>query len=150
MTPTNPILDQLLKLIAADPTTLAPTLFLKVHLAAASFTPSPILVPADFTEATFPGYAAIANTVAPWIFYTDPSQNGARVIECPEPLDGWLFKCTGAPTAAQTIYGYYVTDSGGTNLYGSNLFATPLTVGAAGDAVEVPKVAFTLVASPLF
>lgn len=87
----------------------------------------------DYTEATFGGYASI-----PLASWGAAFLNAANIAESDEILR--TFTCTGAPLT-NTVYGYYVTDSGG-NLVGAELNpagGTPIT--AAGQVYPVwPRV----------
>jgi hypothetical protein len=143
MIPSNAILDAIVNLLASDTATLAPaTDGLLLHLAQSNFTPSPTLVVGDLTEATFDGYGALEADTGPCQVYTDPV-SGLRVLQIKEPTDGWFFQCTGATGLPQIIYGWYVTDNGGTNLYGSAKFATPITISASGNAINISTVTLT-------
>jgi hypothetical protein len=87
-----------------------------VHLYQNDFAPAPGTVLADFTEADYSGYAAQTVTPATWpVFFQGISQ-----VVAVGP--GLVFTPT-ASTIANVIYGYYVTDSGGTRLLWAERFA---------------------------
>src|SRR5262249_22056852 len=141
MQPSNPLLDQIMALIAADTTTLGSATALKVHLANANFVPSASLTVASFTEATFTGYAALLCGTGTQITYVDPIP-GLRTIEFKAPAGGWNWKCTAGTGLPQTIYGFYVTDNGSANLYGCALLATPVPITASGQGLDIPAPRF--------
>jgi hypothetical protein len=139
--PPNALLDQIAKLIAADATTLGSATALKLHLAMANFTPSPALLLAGLTEATFAGYAAINLVTGTQLEYVD-GVSGLRTVELKAPAGGLNFTVTGAANLPQTIYGYYVTDNGVTVLYGSALFPSPINLTVVGQGFDVPPLRF--------
>jgi hypothetical protein len=130
-------------LVAADTTQLGSATALKVHLAIANFVPSPTLTVASFTEATFTGYAALLVGTGTQISYVDPV-TGLRTIELKAPAGGWNFKATAGTGLPQTVYGFYVTDNGSANLWLSALLATPVTLTASGQGLDIPapRIAF--------
>lgn len=143
MIPAQTILTQIANLLATDPTTLAPAAGgVAVKLATNAFSPSPGLSLASLTEATFPGYLAKNAGVGPQQLFGDPiSQN--LIVQLLEPVGGWVWLSSGAPTPAETIYGYYVTNNGGTVLYGSALLPAPITITGGGQGVTVGFIRFT-------
>lgn len=149
MTPPQAFLDAINTLIASDAATLAPAgPGNKLHLAKANFNPSAVAVPADLTEATFTGSAAlVAGTGAQQAFY-DPAL-GKRVIQILEPAGGWHWLCTVLPAPAETIYGYYLTNNAGSVLYGSQLFSTPIVINNAGQGVDIDQARFIMAQQPL-
>lgn len=100
-----------------------------VKLASAPFTPSPTLVPASLTEATFDGYAH--KTVTSWGTVHLDSQNQATWIST-SALD-WT--PTGS-TTPNTIYGYWLLDSNGV-LVQSETFATPVLMNGALTTLQL-------------
>ncbi len=143
MQPTNVILDAIVNLLANDSATIAPAaLALKVHLAAANFTPSPTLTVADFTEASFTGSTALDAGLGACEVFQDPV-SGLRTIQLNEIAGGWHWLCTVTPSPAQVIYGYYVTDNANTVLYGSTKFPTPITINIAGQAIDIAWIRYT-------
>jgi hypothetical protein len=81
---------------------------------------------ATYTEATFPGYAAITLTGGTW------GAAAARSIAYAQQT----FTCSGVST--DDIYGYYVIGATSTVLYYAERDATaPFSVRVAGDAVKV-------------
>lgn len=97
--------------------------------------PSRTNVLADFTEATFPGYAQITNLV--FDAATDEAGPKARVTRAALI---WTRNVTGAP---QTIRGYYVVGTANI-LAWAEAFDTPVTVTVNGDIVQLtPSLDFT-------
>jgi len=143
------ILDALQTLLATDTATLAPAaLAVNVHLTTTAFTPGNALTVADFTEAAFVGSTALGAGVGPQQAFSDPV-TGDRIVQLLEPAGGWHWDCTSLTGLPETIYGYYVTDNGNTDLYGSARFDTPLVINAIGQAVDIPQVRFNFVAPTL-
>lgn len=150
MQPTSLLANQVSNLVATDVSQLANASAPKVHLAAASFAPSLSLLLAGLTEATFTGYAAMAaGSSGAQIRYFDPV-TGNALVELKPPIGGWVFNCTANTSLPQTIYGYYVTDNGSANLYGTALMPNgSVTLTASGQAIELPNVRFTFPPSPM-
>ena len=97
------------------------------------YTPNPDTVLADFTEATFDGYAA--STAIVWGATFTNSVNQAETVG-----DVKQFTATGA-TTPNLIYGYYLVS--GATLKGGEKFDSPVPVNGVGDAVIViPRFAF--------
>jgi hypothetical protein len=100
-----------------------------VHLYDAPHTPNPVTdTPASFTEASFDGYAAAAITLAGPV----NGDNGCRIWR---GSIHWEMDTTDDGTP--TIYGAYVTDTGGTNLYGQVAFSEPVPLSIAGDFLDL-------------
>lgn len=145
---TNVLLDALVNLLAADTATLANAAALHLHLAMAPFTPAVNLVVAGMTEATFTGAGAKSAGVGAQGVFVDPV-SGLRTILILEPAGGWQWQCTVTPAPAQSIYGVYLTDNADAVLLGSELFAQPIVISAAGQGIAWPYDRLQLVASAL-
>jgi hypothetical protein len=144
ITPTNTLLARLQTLLQTDTGSIASaTLACKVHLAIAAFTPSVTLTIANLTEATFTGYAALVGGTGNQQAFFDPV-TGQRQVQLLEPAGGWHWQASGTTGLPMTVYGWYVTDNGVANLYGSALFPTPITLTNIGDAVDVPNIRFAI------
>jgi hypothetical protein len=141
MQPTRALWESQADLVAADTTKLAAATALHVHLAKAPVTPSLDSVIGDLTEATFTGSAALAVTTGTQTVYYDMA-TGKRVVELKEPAGGWHWQCTVTPGAAETIYAVYLTDNADAVLYGIMLLATPITISAAGQGLDVGFIQF--------
>jgi hypothetical protein len=145
VTPTNVILDRLAALLAADTSSLAPAaLAVHVHLAINGFTPGPNLVVADFVPATFDGYAPLDADVGPQQDFVDAA-TGYRVVQLLEPAAGWHWVTTGLTDLPQVIYGFYVTNNADAVLYGCERFATPITLTASGQGIDIDQVRFNFI-----
>lgn len=143
MVPSNAILDAIQTLLATDTGTLAPAaLALKVHLAAAAFTPGAGLDLTTLVEATFDGATALAAGVGACEMFYDQT-TGLRVVQLNEPARGWHWQVTGATHLDQTVFGLYVTDSTDAVLYGSNLISPPAAMSVIGKGLDVPYIRFT-------
>lgn len=91
--------------------------------------PTDANVVADFTEATFDGYAA--QPLDDFGVAALDQNNKGRIVA---PLH--TFTATGGVTANQ-IYGYYVTDPAGALVYSDRNAAAPVTVSGDGSAYTV-------------
>lgn len=94
------------------------------------FQPTKDSILADFTVATFSGYAASAA-----VAWSGPVLNTAG-----QPViigDLKLFTGTSPFTVSNTIYGYYVVDTAGTKLLWAERFALSQIIAAAGQSVQV-------------
>ena len=100
---------------------------LRVYVNAVSLTPAIVL--ADFTEATFTGYAAVAVTWGTILNATD----GTVFV----PGGGIEFACTTAGTT-QTAYGVYLTNSAGSTLLAAWSLEVPVGITNPGDGFVWP------------
>lgn len=142
MTPTNVLLQQVVELIAADPTTLAPAaLALHVHLAKVAFTPTPVLVVGDLTESDFNGAAAKSATVGAAQVFSDPVTL-QRIVQLSAPVGGWTWEAADGTLLPQSVFGIYVTDNADAILYGSFLLNAPVQILAQGQGLAIPWVRF--------
>jgi hypothetical protein len=133
-------LDAIVNLLAGDTGSLAAVAAMHVHLAKANFTPGPDLTVGDLTEADFTGSAALDAGTGTQQVFVDPV-TGQRTIQILEPAGGWHWDCSGG-TLPQTIFGYYLTDNADAVLYAATRLTTPITLTAAGQAVDIPYLRF--------
>jgi len=92
-----------------------------------NITPSDTDTAGTYTEATFPGYAAITLTGASW----NTASAGTIAYSAQQ-----TFTCSGVAT--DDIYGYYVVQaSSGTLLYSERDGAAPFAIRNSGDAVKI-------------
>lgn len=96
------------------------------HLYSNDITPDPSTLEADFVEAAFGGYAAVA------IVWEDAYIDGAGNVHLPGNVPTFL--CTGTPF--EDIYGYYVLGAGGEYLGGARFNDAPRPVPAAGYGIS--------------
>lgn len=142
MQPTLEVFNRLALLLAHDTGSLAPAaLPPKLHLSKTAFLPNQDLAPADVTEADFGGYAAIPAIVGNQNVGIDPLTN-ERLAEMKIPAGGWRFSCTGLANCPQTIYGAYLLDDAGVQIYGSALLPEPLVIDTIAQSVEIDSVVF--------
>jgi hypothetical protein len=81
----------------------------------------------DFTESTFPGY--VDEPTSTW---TAPVLAGAAAVTTAAQL---VFSCSGG--GGQDVYGYYVTDPGGTLVFSERYAGAPVSmVSGANYAVN--------------
>lgn len=102
-----------------------------VHLCVNSPNITPGSLPADFTEATFTGYAAVA--ISTWSAVLNLMLNVIGIA------GSALFVQTGT-AITQTVTGYYVTDGTGAVFYGAELFPTPVPMSSIGSFVDLTVV----------
>jgi hypothetical protein len=149
VTPTSVMLAAAAAAIAADVTTLANPLFLKVYLVKVPFVPGGNLTVADLTPADFAGAAALSNSTATMQVFVDPA-TGEWIIQVPEPVGGWHWVTTsGVTNLPQTIYGWACVDNTSAILYGSDVFGAPILLNGDGQGINVDQVLFRLSAGAL-
>lgn len=104
----------------------------KLHLFKSNTTPGETDTVATYTEATFTGYAAVTLTGASW------------TVTNADPASASYAKQTFTSSAGsqnENVYGYYVTNSGGTILMWAERFSDgPYNVVNNGDKIEVTPV----------
>ena len=99
----------------------------KLRLYTNNYTPVEGSVVANFTEANAAGYAAIALTGASWTIASDAGVTTAEYAE-----QTFTF------TAASTDYGYYVTNSAGTQVLWAEKFSdAPHTIPSGGGTEKI-------------
>lgn len=92
-----------------------------------NITPSDTDTAGTYTEAVFPGYAAITLTGASW-----NAPSGGTITYGAQQT----FTCSG--TSTDDIYGYYVTQlTSGTLLYSERDAAAPFAVRNSGDNIRI-------------
>ncbi len=144
MQPTQAFLNTILPLLGADTTWLAEaTPFIELHLAQNDFTPGLGMVLADLVECDFTGYAPIHAASALLQVFFDPTTN-MEVIQVREPAGGWHYACTGTPTVAQQVTGFYLTDSAGTKLIAAERLPETITITTIAQAVDIESARFQL------
>lgn len=104
---------------------------LSLRLYANDYAPNRQSVLANFTAASFDGYAPITLARAGW---SAPATVGgiAQSTHGAAPAQ-WI-----AASGSQTCYGYYVTDAAGAVVYWAERFPAPLTVTTAVPILVVP------------
>lgn len=149
MQPGSALANKVVNLVAGDVGSLGAATAVKLHLASAAFVPSLTTTVAGLTEATFAGYAAIAAgaTGLQQNFFDPATGNG--IVEIIPPLGGWHWVTASATGLPQTLYGSYLTDNGNVQLWGSQLFQTPIVLTASGQGVDVVNARFTFPPSPM-
>jgi len=99
----------------------------KLKLYSNNYTPVEGSAIASFTECTASGYAAKTLAGATWTITTSAGTTQAVYAE-----QTFTF------TAAQTVYGYFVTDTAGTGLLWAELFTgAPFNIPSGGGSVKV-------------
>lgn len=132
-------------LIGADTTKLAEaTPFVMVSLVIGAFSPGPTLDITTLTLASFTGSTPLHAGSAATQVYRDPL-TGNQVMQVREPAGGWHWQASVAPSPAQTVYGYILTNAAGDTLIASETLADPVTIVAVGDGVDIPQIKIALV-----
>ncbi len=104
----------------------------KLKLYSSNTTLSETTVVGDLTEATFTGYSAVTLTGASW---TVTSADPASASYAQQTFT------SSAGSQNQNIYGYYVTNSGGTILLWAETFSDgPYNIVNNGDLIKVTPV----------
>jgi hypothetical protein len=105
----------------------APLIGEHVRLWQNNFTPTPLAALADFTEATFSGYAGVV---------TLPSSTvEMNVNQMGKVLRISFFAATASPFVANTVYGIYATNAGDTQWLWAARFAASMSVAGPLDAM---------------
>ncbi len=103
---------------------------LKMRLFKNNLTPGTATVLGDFTEADFTGYSAASLSG-----FAASSAGGSGAASSG---DAKTFTVGSSPTTTNNIYGYYITDSGNTKLYGCQRDPNaPRSMAIAGDTYTV-------------
>ncbi len=97
---------------------------LVLHLYTNDVTPGETNTVASFTESTAAGYASKTLTASSWTVATADGVTTATYA-------AQLFQYT----AAETVYGYYVTDAAGTTLLWAERFTETFTAGSSGGGL---------------
>lgn len=92
------------------------------------YTPTPATVLADLTAATYSGYAAEAIAFAGPVIGSDGK---IRLVSV-----GALFQPTSS-TVTNTVFGWYITNTGGTVLLAAGRFESPVPMMGVTSGVEV-------------
>lgn len=115
---------------------------LKLKLYTNNVTPGHTDTAATYTEmGAVQGYTEKSLTTSGWNAGTAGTGTGTSTsnkasIEYPQQT----FTADGTG-AAQTVYGYFITDSAGTTLVCAEKFSTPQTYASSGDAIKItPKI----------
>lgn len=116
---------------------------LNVHLVAVDFTPGKPTTYAGLTIATFNGSAAKEVELGPQQVGIDPL-TGKRFVQLIPPVGGWYWECAVAPGAAETIFGYVVTNNANSETYGSDKLPQPVTISQVGESVVVDVIRINL------
>lgn len=149
MLPMKAVRLQLGELLAADATTLAPATDANIiALIAAPFTESENLTVAGLTLATFTGSAPIEGATGAQQSGVKPA-TGEQVITILAPAGGWRWECTAAPTAPEGIFGYALLSNDGLTLLAVHTLATPESIAAAGDFIDLGSVELTFNLAPI-
>lgn len=123
--------------VLTEYTTLFGSLGLKIRLFQNDFTPDDASVFADFDEADFSGYDG-AHDCDTW------SAGGitwiAPRMTMPGPIITWTSSSGGV---ANTIYGYYVTDSSDNLIWAERRAAGPLTIGGSAGQTYTVQMQYT-------
>lgn len=101
----------------------------EVHLYTNTPAIDPDNVVGDFTEATFTGYAAV--TTVTWGAPGNVSNVGLVVYS------QVTFTAGAVTPPGEDVQGYYLTDSGASNVYAAEQFDDPVSFNESGDFLEL-------------
>lgn len=118
----NAIIDHLIDGVAPGPLDGA-----TLHLYKESVPLTGAMVPADFVEADFTGYSSAAIT---WATRTRANKKAITKSQ----LASFVMS---AVTVTNTIYGWYVVDTGGTKVLMAFAYGTPKPIAEVGASVDV-------------
>lgn len=141
--------EQAAKLLAADPTTLAPvSLAIQVALVKAAFSPSEGLVFADVVLADFDGSDPIDVTVGAQAEGLDPLSSDAIITLSP-PVGGFRWETTGTTLLPQTIYGAVLLNNAGDTLMASYRLPTPVILTGINQVLDLGNLFLRQIANTL-
>lgn len=150
MTPTITLRKALMDLFAADPSTLAPAANAnKMALVKNDVAENENIVFANLELADFDGSTPINGVVGAQETATDPA-SGESVITLKEPAGGWRWETTGVTNLPQTIYGVALVDNAVGVLLAYARLATPITLTATGQLIDLGKENITLQMGSLY
>ena len=150
MLPMYAVRQQLGALLAADSTTLAPSVTGNIlALIVTPFALTENLVPGDFTVATTNGLTAISCATGTQEVGNDPTSGMQIITIVPASGSGFRWLTSGSFSAPIPLYGIALLKSDSSVLYGVQQFATPIIVNQAGQQVDVDPVQMTFVLQPL-
>lgn len=136
LTPTNVLVQAASEAVAADASSLADAMGLKVHLCTDNIDPDGVTDFTALTEVTFMGGTAKTATMGAAQEGRDPA-TGRRLITIPEPVGGWRWECTMDIDPGETARLVVVTDNASAVTYSAAKIEPPVTVTKTGDVVIV-------------
>ena len=101
---------------------------LSLRLFKSNTTPAEADVAGTYTEATFTGYSAVTLVSADWTL----TPGGPSSAACSQKTF-----TSSADQSAQDIYGYYITNAGGTLVAAERFTNGPYTIANNGDNIKV-------------
>lgn len=133
---TRALRQQALKLLAADPTTLAPAADAnQMALVMNEINPGEALTFADCTLATFDGSTPLLCGLGTQPTGSDPFTD-AEVVSLKAPAGGFRWETTGTTNLPQTIYGYVLLNNAMDTLLAAARFDNPIVLTAADQVIE--------------
>lgn len=151
MLPMRAVRLRLGTLLAADATTLAPASDANmVALVVAPFTLSETLAIGDLTLASDHGLAPIACATGAQEVALLPSSFAQIITLKPGATSGFRWVTSGSFPPSITIYGFALTDNGGTTLLAAQTLDAPVVVTDVGQQLDLDPVTMQFVQSPLF
>lgn len=137
------------QLLAADALTLAPAVLAnKIALVQNAFAPGEGLALGDLTLATFDGATPLLVGLGTQAEGLDPGNNDA-IITVKAPVGGWRWETTGVTNLPQDINGFCLLDNAGAVLLAAARLATPITLTAINQVVQLENVELRLLAFSL-
>lgn len=143
MIPVSFLAGQVSKTLVTDTVSLANVSPPKVALIIAPFVPSIDLDAASLTFGNVFGLAPLACVAGTQNEGVDPV-NGDLLIDMKPPAGGWRWETGIGFTGPVVVYGFGLVDNSLANLYGSQLFPTPITLTDVNQVVEIERVRFRI------
>lgn len=114
----------------------------------APYTYTPGMALADVTVSDFDGSTPIVQSAVPST-YSDPLTDD-EIIALTGPAGGFQWVTSGTTNLPQTVYGYALTDAGGTTLLAvTDPLTTPIPLTAVGQGIDAGDVGFRVTLSGL-
>lgn len=143
MKPVKTLANTLATLLAADTTYLANASAMKVALITQSFTPSLDRVIADLTMASAAPLAPVAGVAGAQETGAEPV-SGKLIVEVKVPAGGFRWNTGASFSAFCTVYGYALTNAGGTVLLGTHSLETPIGLTGDNQSITAPPLEFLI------
>ncbi len=137
---TNVVANLIGPLLAGDDSSLGPASSpCKVALVENDFNPTINTMIGDLTVCAVAGLTPIAVATGDQYESRDPL-TGEIVVEMKPPAGGFYFEATSGTGLPKTIYGIAVINNGGSTLFMSERFETPVVINAVNQVVPCPRV----------
>jgi hypothetical protein len=142
--------EQLGKLLAADPTTLAPAASPnKLALIGSAFSASENLTVQDLDLLAGNGLDPVACGPGPQLVALDPTTNEQLITLVPGAASGFRWVSSGSFPQPISVYGVALTDNAGDKLLGVSQFRAPITLHGPGYQIDADPQTIAFVLTPM-